>query len=520
MPTKNTNNFPVVITPPDSDGTSRSKGQPPPAAPVPIASGTRDAKARRAQTLRYALQDFELINGNDGHTYAREKRLSNSPIYRIDSTGFGKKIRLLAYTKDPTLLVVDEEIKEAVSQLKALAELKGRSSDVWLQVARIKDGIELDLGDTDNTRIRVTDSGVEILPSGAQSLFYRTPNMAPFSIPAKSGNIEKLLPFLNVAQVDQWMLIAWCAFTLSRPKIPTTSYVFLVLQGDRGTGKSTLNQVLSMLVGPSVIGVQSFPGKVKDFAISAQNAHCLYYDNLRHLTPAQSDALCIASTSGHLSSRQLYTDDQESLRKLHCALVLNGIHAFVDEPDLVQRCLIVMLLKLGPSNRVSEAELADEFSMDLPEIFRGMLDLIASVFRALPQVKPQKSERMIDFVHWLAAVEEVMSFKPGYLQDRYSQSLVNAVQNTLEDNPLAMAVVNFARQNPSWSDSPKQLWLELSRAAGPETTISRHWPPNEISLSLQLKKLKSRLSGAGVDIESSHRNKSRQITITHTGRNA
>jgi hypothetical protein len=344
--------------------------------------------------------------------------------------------------------------------------------------------------------------------------------MATFPMPAKKGDLTKLLVYLNLAEPDQWLLIVWMAYTLAHPKIPTTSYVFLVLRGDRGMGKSTLNRLLSMLVAPSVIGVQSFPASTKDLSISAQNAHCLYYDNLRQLTTAQSDALCIASTSGHLSSRALYTDDQEAMRMLHCAIVLNGIHAFVDEPDLAQRCLALLLLNLDSRDRVSERELAERFSNDLPEIFRGLLDFISAVFRALPDVTPVHQERMIDFVHWLAAAEKVMNFTPGYLQGRYSRSLVAAVESNLEENPLAITVIRFAKQRKSWTDTPQRAWQELSNLAGPQVSTTREWPPNAISLSLQLKKLKHKLSGAGVDINIGQRGKRRQITIIYTGTNA
>jgi hypothetical protein len=200
-------------------------------------------------------------------------------------------------------------------------------------------------------------------------------------------------------------------------------------------------------------------------------------------------------------------------------MILNGIHSAVVEPDLVQRCLTLMLLAFDTNSRVSERELAKRFSDDLPEIFRGLLDLISAIFRALPNVKPVRSERMIDFVHWLAALEGVVGLAPGHLQKRYSESLVSAVESTLEESPLATAVIQLAKQKKVWSDTPKQTWLELCQVAGPLITATREWPANEISLSLQIRKLKHRLSGAGVDIGIGHRGKQRHITITYTGKN-
>ncbi|MCH5375928.1 MAG: hypothetical protein JJ992_18310, partial [Planctomycetes bacterium] len=59
-------------------------------------------------------------------------------------------------------------------------------------------------------------------------------------------------------------------------------------------------------------------------------------DAQRYVTPTMSDAMCTASTGGAISTRQLYTNADQHISPLHGALVLNGIHAFIDQPDLTQ----------------------------------------------------------------------------------------------------------------------------------------------------------------------------------------
>ena len=503
--------------------TTVSQGVGPP-APLLLAAPTAPTtqpESKAAQALKYVHREYRLVKSQDGKAYAVEKHSFNPQAFRIDSPGFGSAIRRLVYTKNPALLLTDDQLNEIRSQLSALADLSAATEPVWMRVAALPDGIEIDVGDANNTRIVVRPGQVEIVRKGSTTCFYRSPNMRSFVMPAAKGDLQKLLKYLNLLELDQWLLIAWIAYTLAHPKVPTTNYIMLVLQGDRGRGKSSLcGIVLCLLIDPSVVGVQAFPSKLQDFAIAAENAHVLFFDNQRSLTVAQSDALCIACTSGHLSSRLLYSDDQESIKRLHCAVVMNGIHPFIVEPDLAQRCLTLKLLPIDPGSRTTETQLSAGFATDLPEIFRGILDLIAGIFTHLPSVTPIQGERMIDFVRWLAAMEKALGFEEGYLQRGYSQNLIGARQDFLNADPLAEAVLLFAQQQPSWSGTPTDLLLALGAHTSLEVITSNSWPRNAISLSLALKRLRSQLSGAGVDVEVGGRSKLRKITVTYTGRNS
>jgi len=276
---------------------------------------------------------------------------------------------------------------------------------------------------------------------------------------------------------------------------------------------------IAWLIGPSTTGVQAFPASQTDLAIAAQNSHVLMYDNLRKLTPSQSDTLCRAATCAAVSTRKLYSDGEEFTHTLHCAIVLNGIHPFIDQADLAQRCLTLTLLRLNPSDRSTEKELRDKFYRDLPVIFRGILDLIAAVLQHLPTVTAKHPERMLEFVHWLAAMEKALGRPEGELQRAYSDNLVGAMQDSLQDNPLADVVTQFARSHTQqpWSGTPTDLLTQLNAIAGPEFIATGDWPRSAISLSMRLKTLQSKLSGAGVDIVIGKRLRSRRVTVQYTG---
>ena len=98
-----------------------------------------------------------------------------------------------------------------------------------------------------------------------------------------------------------------------------------------------------------------FPRSAKDLTIAAQNAHALCYDNMRNFRSDMSDILCMAATGGAISNRALYTDADQHIHHLHVALVLNGIHSFINQADLAQRCLSIRTLTMDEANRKTEA---------------------------------------------------------------------------------------------------------------------------------------------------------------------
>ena len=202
--------------------------------------------------------------------------------------------------------------------------------------------------------------------------------------------------------------------------------------------------------------------------------------------------------------------------------MLNGIHSFIDQPDLAQRCLTLQLRHFDPQCRQTDAQLKANFERDLPAIFRGCLDLISKILGTLPSAQPLQQERMLDFVHWLTAMEPHVPVQPGDLQKAYNANLINAMRASLEDNPLAIAVLDFAKlhQQQPWSGTSSDLLRQLNAMADAGIRNTPAWPQNEISLSLRLKSLEAPLSGAGVNVAPGVRGIHRSISITYTGRSS
>jgi len=449
--------------------------------------------------------------GSDGNPYLGISGEKNATALPIGGKAANRLLQEFSQQQTGARLKT-YELREINEELTAYAEHCGVIHDVYYRCAPFQNGIELDIGD--DHRIRVTPGKVAVIKKGSETLFYRTSTMRPLPIPAEIGDLKLLDKYLNLHPTHIVLIRAYLTYTLAHPKVSTTSFIILVLFGDQGSGKTFLCKIIQDLIDPNLVGVQTFPSNEKDLVIAANHSHILFYDNMRDIKPSMADKLCIAATGGHLTARRLYTDCELQTHRLHVALVLNGIHSFLNQPDLSQRSLPLQLLSIDEKNRCSETELLLEFQTDLPAIFRGLLDLTAEILKHLPSVEVSSPERMYDFSQWLAAMEKVEGVPPDVYQTEYSNALNEGMLDSLLDNLLASAVMSFITDGHRnrWSGTPRELLSELNTLVGNRSRYSKDWPQTASALSKRLKPLQAGLRRQGIEIEFG-RGKHRNITI-------
>jgi hypothetical protein len=458
-------------------------------------------------------EKLELIKAQNGNAYSIRRNKGNPYVLAVGSRALNNAIRQAGRADGLTLR--QSAVTDVNHYLQAEVDMAGFVADIWYRVAPVDGGIEIDLGDENHSRVRITAGNVEVVTEGSATLFWRTASCRELAQPAEIGNLKLLKKYVNLDHVSYQLLIAWITWTIAHPKVSTSKFLILLVQGGEGTGKSLLSKLLLRLIDPSVVGVQPLHNNVKDFAIAAQNAHVLGYDNLRVLSHDMADLLCTAATGGTISSRQLYTDSDQNVLPLLVAVILNGIHAFADQPDLMQRCLPLRLEPIREDKRISETDLAAELEADLPAIQRGLFDLIAQIFAQLPNARVTSPTRMLDFSKWLAAMELADQIPTGIYQDIYCDALIQGQRDALLEGVLAAAVLELAesQQGIAWSGTPAELHNLLCSRATPGTKRSREWPQNPIALSKRLLPLQAGLLTQGIEVELG-RGKERTVTIT------
>src|SRR5215213_1483583 len=201
--------------------------------------------------------------------------------------------------------------------------------------------------------------------------------MLALPVPEKAVGAERLLrAFLNIREDDHdswYLLLAW----LVQTRRPQGKFPILILQGEQGSAKSTVERLLRALVDPSIAPLRTTPRNEQDLIIAATNSWCVAFDNISNLPPWTSDALCRLSTGGGFSARELYTDSEEVLFDATRPVILNGITDVATRPDLLDRALVVRLPPIPEESRTPEAELWPDFDHARPAILGALFEAVA-----------------------------------------------------------------------------------------------------------------------------------------------
>lgn len=468
-----------------------------------------------ATAERFSSYPFTLAHTRDGKAVAvLNEGQKNKIAMAVEGAQF--QGHLVNYVFEQQGQVNLHEIREATQQMSIFATHQGPIIDVWHRCAKIDGGCEIALGDERDTRIRVTADGVQVIEQGSLTVFQKRPIALPLPRPSDTPNWQLMRRYINLQDDQFYMILAWITYTLCSPKTKGTKYVFLVIQGDQGTGKSFLCRLVQSLIDPSALELQAFPSNSRDLPVILNGSHLSVFDNVRSFSAAMSDTLCTASTGGNISGRALYTNDSLFIQQLHGAIVFNGIHGFVVQSDLAQRCLTLRTKSIDGSARVTEADLLRDFERDAPDIFAGLLDLSSQIMARLPDAEVKNPERMIEFVQWISAMELALGFPQGPIQASYSNILNESQLETLLDNSLASAVIKFISDHHSdrWIGTPAQLLEQLQDNQPIRGLYAKDWPQNPIQLSKRLNALKASMETQGIRVEIT-RGKLRRIEITN-----
>jgi len=388
-----------------------------------------------------------------------------------------------------------QALQDALGVLEGHAVFAGPEHPVFVRIAGHEENIYLDLGNADWSAVEVTRSGWRIV-ADPPVRFRRPRALGSLPVPRPGGSVDELRPFVNVASEDDWhLLVAWLLAALS----PSGPYPALALHGEQGTGKSTRAAMVRSLLDPNSAPLRAEPREARDLAIAASNGWVIALDNLSHVGGWLSDALCRLATGGGFATRELYSDQDETIFDSQRPIILTGIGELATRGDLLDRSLILYLERIPGSARRAERELWAAFDRARPRILGALLDAASGALRHLPSVELDELPRMADFAEWVTAAEPALGWAPGKFMDAYTANRDASNELTLEATPLAAPLRQLAELG--FEGTATDLLDRLAALVEDTATRRRDWPANARSLSTALRRLAPNLREAGIEVE-------------------
>lgn len=385
-----------------------------------------------------------------------------------------------------------DALSAAINLIEAKALFEGETHPIHVRVAEFDENIYLDLCNPAWQVVEITPQGWQVMDESPVR-FRRSRGMLTLPAPVPDGSVDELRPFLNVDD-DTWRLVvAWLVSTL-RPRGP---YPALALFAEQGSGKSTTGRLLRELVDPNAAPLRAEPHDGRDLMIAANNSWCLAYDNLSHVPPWLSDALCRLSTGGGFATRELYTDQDEVIFDSQRPVLLTSIEEVATRSDLLDRCLIVWLPAIPEENRRPEAELYAAFEQARPRILGALLDAVVAALRHLPTIKLPTLPRMADFAIWATAAESALGWEHGTFLAAYQGNRQSANDVALEASSVARPLLDLLEEDGAWSGTSSELLTALEGRVTDQVKRQNVWPKNARSVSGHLKRLAPNLRAGG-----------------------
>lgn len=469
---------------------------------------------RPSQSLRLVelCADVELFHARDGEAYGTVAVNDHRETWPVRSSVFRDFLRR-RYFDAHHAVPGAQPLGEAVDLIAARARFSGETHDVDLRLAGHEGRIYLDLCNDDWQVVEIDSDSWRIV-ADAPVRFRRARGMLPLPTPTPGGSLELLRPFLNVGDDQRrWKLIVGWLVGLFRPSGP---HALLAVSGEQGSAKTTQGRILRALHDPNESPDRTTPRSELDLAIAARNARIIVLDNLSGLKPWLSDGLARLATGSGLTTRKLYTDDEESIFHACRPILLNGIAEVPTRSDLLDRSLVVDLPRIPDERRQLESDLWPAFELARPAILGALLTAASCALARERTVTLPGWPRMADFARWVTAAEPALGWPPGSFMEAYTTNRAASHELAL-DFAAIYAPLQMLIDTDAWQGTASQLLAALAAKVEDAVIRQEGWPKSPRGLSALLRDLAPNLRAVGIGTEFSRQSGSgrrRLITIT------
>ncbi|WP_298356922.1 ATP-binding protein [Rhodoblastus sp.] len=460
--------------------------------------------------------DISFWHDTAKNAYATFEIKGHRENHRITSKDFGRWVAAMAHAQGLTP-PSSTTLNDALRVFEARAINDGPLRAPFKRVGERDGRWYIDPGFDDWSAIEITPEGWTPLAQHDLPMI-RSPAMRampPLPRLDQAPSIDILRPFVNADDAAFPLVVSWLIAALW----PRGPYPILILQGEQGTAKSSLTRLLRQIVDPNAAPLRTMPKDEMDLLVSATHSHVLALDNLSRLSAEASDLMCGIATGTGSSARAKFTDGDEFIVATKNPIILNGITALANRPDLASRALVVQLQPIGDDARKSEQEYEAEWSEVAPRVLAALLDVMVCAIGNLPSTKMARSSRLADFERLIEAAAPALGWEPGEFGEIYRRNQEELDSVTIEADDMAASIVSLIEDDPPhrWTGTPSALLDALGPKVSESVRRSKSWPQNATALGNRLARLAPVLRRRGIIIDRRHSGE-RRITITQAAK--
>ena len=441
---------------------------------------------------------YALIHLEDDH----------DEIIKVENNKFKRYLSKLYYENNSGKVVNAEAITNAIQVLQAKAEFNGQTIPLHLRAAWYNGNIYYDMTDEKWHCIKISKDNWELLTHTPTPMFvrYNQISQAKLDRSYDQNIFDKFLELTNLNENDHDNRLLLKAYIVSL-FIPEIPHAILILHGEKGSAKSTLQTLIKLLVDPSKPVLLTVHKDRTEFIQQLGHNYVAYYDNVKNTPEWLSDEACKAVTGVGQTKRKLYSDDDDIVYEYKRCLGFNGINISLTEPDALDRSIMIELDRISKEIRRTESEIIGEFFKLRPMLLGYIFDLLVKAIRIKPTIRLNDLPRMADFALWGEAIARAMGYKELQFMNAYYENIGKQNIEAIENHPLGQAIARFYEERiehtETWEGSPTELLQHLAAIAQNHGINTNHksWPKEVRWLIRRLNQIRSNLlEGLGIDI--------------------
>ena len=197
-------------------------------------------------------------------------------------------------------------------------------------------------------------------------------------------------------------------------------------------------------------------------------------------------------------------------------MTINGINNVVNRADLLDRSIMIEVLRVNEDMRRELQEVFESFERDRPYFLGAIFDILAKAKEVYPSVKLDKLPRMADFCRWGYAIAEAIEIGKGnvFLQE-YKNNRIKQNEEAINADAVAYLVVDLMQDNCKWEGRVSKLLVDLKSLAEINgiNNNAKVLPQSPSHLTRRLKAAKSNLESVGIEFSFRDCNQGRNVTI-------